>query len=203
MFPIKDEGKVSQFTPVNMSIIVINVVVFFISLTNLEYFINNYGMIPSLFFSGEKIYTIFTSMFLHGGFGHIIGNLWFLYIFGDNVEYELGKSKYIGLYLISGLFAAFLFSLLDPSSQIPLVGASGAISGVLGYYLIRFSNNRVLIWFRFFLKWISAKWYIGFWFLLQLFLSGIGGGGVAYFAHVSGFIIGALAGLWVKSFGEI
>lgn len=199
MLPIKDESEGSQFTPVNLVIIGVNVAIFILSLPSLKSFVGSFGLIPAEFFSGRKLYTIFTSMFLHGGFAHLGGNMWFLFVFGDNVERDLGKVRYLGLYFASGIFAAFLFGLLNVGSSIPLVGASGAISGVLGYYLVRFTENRVLVWFRFIVRWVSAKWYIGFWFTLQLFLSGFGGGGVAYLAHVSGFVVGIVVGFWIKS----
>jgi membrane associated rhomboid family serine protease len=144
-------------------------------------------------------YTPFTSMFLHGGFGHIIGNMWFLWIFGDNLESVCGKWKFLLFYVLSGLFAGFLHFMLYPASNIPTIGASGAIAGVLGAYLVLYPKAKVLTLIWFFVittARIPAVMFLGLWFILQLFLGSIGimasvDIDVAYRAHVGGFVAGA------------
>ena len=160
-------------------------------------FIYTYGLIPAEF----SILNIFTSMFLHGSISHIIGNMWFLWIFGDNVESVLGHFKYALFYILCGIIAAVTQSLIDPSSEIPMVGASGAIAGVLGLYMMRFPHARVhvfafiIIFFTTFR--VPAIIVLGFWFFNQL-TNGMGTlgldttGGVAWFAHIGGFITGIM-----------
>ncbi len=141
---------------------------------------------------------ILTSMFMHGGLFHIMGNMWFLWIFGDNVESALGHIRYIGFYLFCGFGAAFGQFLIDPSSPIPMVGASGAIAGVLGAYMLLYPRAKVHVLIVFFLITtiaVPAQIAIGVWFLIQL-TNGLGSlglntGGVAWFAHVGGFAVGA------------
>ncbi len=140
-----------------------------------------------------------TSMFLHGSWMHVIGNMWFLWIFGDNIEDHLGHFKYLVFYLASGLAAAFAQILLSPHSRVPTVGASGAIAGVLGAYFVLYPKARVLIWFPIFFMFYLPAWVmLGYWFLMQ-FVSGAATsmaaysdarGGVAFWAHVGGFIAG-------------
>jgi membrane associated rhomboid family serine protease len=147
-------------------------------------------------------------MFLHASWGHVIGNMWFLWIFGDNVEDYLGHFKYLVFYLLSGVAASFTHILLNPNSRIPSVGASGAIAGVLGAYFILYPRARVLTWFPpFFLFYLPSWLMLGYWFLIQ-FLSGAATsiaetsqttGGVAFWAHVGGFIAGIL---FIKLFPE-
>lgn len=192
-FPYYDTVKRKSFPYITVSLIVINVVVFLFSLTNYDYIISNYGFIPAQW----SIITIFTSMFLHGGFDHIFGNMWYLWIFGDNVEEYFGRIKYIILYFSSGIAATFLQWLTDPASFIPSIGASGAISGVLGSYLVLYPRAGVVTAYGD----LPAYFFIGFWFVLQLIfgavsLAGVNGSGIAFFAHVGGFIFGALA-TWV------
>ncbi|MFN4218766.1 MAG: rhomboid family intramembrane serine protease [Candidatus Bipolaricaulia bacterium] len=150
--------------------------------------------------------TLLTAMFMHAGFWHILGNMWYLWIFGDNVEDVFGRLGYVLFYLLSGLAAAFAQILTNPNTVIPMVGASGAISGVLGAYFVLFPYGRVLTLvplFPFFVRLIElpAILLLGFWFVLQ-FLGGISspveGGGVAYWAHAGGFVTGALLALLVK-----
>ena len=160
-------------------------------------FIYTYGLIPAEF----SILNIFTSMFLHGSISHIIGNMWFLWIFGDNVESVLGHVKYALFYILCGSIAAVTQILIDPSSEIPMVGASGAIAGVLGLYMMRFPHARVhvfafiIIFFTTFR--VPAIIVLGFWFFNQL-TNGMGSlgldttGGVAWFAHIGGFITGIM-----------
>lgn len=150
--------------------------------------------------------TLLTAMFLHAGFWHILGNMWYLWIFGDNVEDVLGHVGFVFFYVTSGVVAAFAQILANPDTVIPMVGASGAISGVLGAYFVLFPYGRILTLvplFPFFIRVIElpAIFFLGFWFILQFFggiSSPVEGGGVAYWAHAGGFVAGALLALLVK-----
>ncbi|HEV8516851.1 MAG TPA: rhomboid family intramembrane serine protease [Candidatus Limnocylindrales bacterium] len=157
----------------------------------------------------DPIYlTLLTSMFMHGGIAHIFGNMLFLWIFGDNVEHRAGPIVYLGFYLLAGIVAALAQIFVSPDSPIPTLGASGAISGVLGAYIVLFPHNRVrVIVFRF-ITVVPAIVAIGLWALLQ-FINGFGAlfisdettGGVAYMAHVGGFVAGLIAGLIFRGMG--
>lgn len=165
------------------------------------------GVIPAVLFDIRQLpnelvtvpawATLFTSMFLHGGWMHLIGNMLYLFIFGNNVEDAMGHAKFILFYLICGMAAALAQAIPDPQSTIPMIGASGAISGVLGAYLMLYPHARVLILipFGFYMHTtrIKAFWVLGFWFLMQLISSALSGqqqGGVAFGAHIGGFIAG-------------
>ena len=211
MFPIKDENPPSKFPILNMIFIVVNVAVFFslyLFSGNYDEIILNYGLIPNDFVSGnfERFYTLFTSMFLHGNFFHLFGNMIYLYIFGDNVEDALGSGRYLIFYLLCGIIASIthILSLTNPNEYfIPTIGASGAISGVLGAYFLLYPRARVitLVFYGWaFLTAIPAIFFLGFWFLLQwLYAVYDVGGGVAYWAHIGGFIAGlALAPIFKK-----
>lgn len=224
MLPIRDENpKPVGWKPyVTYAIIAINVLLFVweIAVTHQVWeFTNNraedlmlhYGTVPAVITNGLENHnygvfsTIFSSMFLHAGVMHIGGNMLFLWIFGDNIEYKFGRGKFLALYLFWGVVAGFFHILSDPSSQLPAIGASGAISGVLGAYLILFPNAKVLtlMFLGFFTRMIriSAKWYLPFWFIFQNILPllvGSGGSGVAFFAHIGGFLIGLLSGFIYK-----
>ena len=224
MLPIRDENpKPPGYRPyVTYTLILINVLVFFweivvtqqiFEFTNkrAEEILLQYGTVPAVITNGLAdhnygvITSIFSSMFLHAGIIHIGGNMLFLWIFGDNIEYRFGRGKYLALYLFWGLIAGFVHIMSDPSSTLPAIGASGAISGVLGAYLILFPNAKVvtLLLMGFFTRFIriSAKWYLPFWFIFQnVFpaLVGSSGSGVAFFAHIGGFLIGLLSGFIYK-----
>lgn len=196
MFPLYDESRVRGKIPlITILLISLNVAVFLISFSNLNFFIENFGLIPEKFLRGEKIFTIFSSIFLHAGFSHLIGNMWFLWIFGDNVEEKIGKIKFLILYFLSGLGSSFLYLVTVAEKSIPVVGASGAISGVLGAYLILFPKNRIraLIPTFYFYRIITvpAIFYIGLWFLYQFLYMGIDPF-VAYLGHIGGFLTGIL-----------
>ena len=169
----------------------------------------SFGMIPSVLFGHSELsdplkiippaLSIFTSMFLHGGWMHIIGNMTYLYIFGDNIEERLGKFKFVIFYLITGIVAAFSQALIDPTSTVPMIGASGAIAGVLGGYLVLYpkAKIKVFFWFIIFVKIIKIRAFIvlGGWIIIQFIsFSGtdLNSGGVAYAAHIGGFISGVL-----------
>lgn len=211
MIPLRDHNPSRSFPFVTYALLAINVYVFFqmltLSDTGLEGFINTYALLPSEIVQGRDLFTLITSMFLHGGFGHIIGNMMFLHIFGDNLEDTLGHVKYLLYYIISGLGASALQIFTNPSSSIPNLGASGAIAGLMGGYILLFPNHRIDVLiplgFYFSRATIPAFLMLGYWFIAQ-FLTGIGslgieGGGVAYFAHIGGFIAGVVLVLPFRS----
>ena len=202
-FPYKDDNPRVLIPFVTYFIIGLNVLVFIYQYFIIqgaqlsENFIYTYALIPA----NPTILTIFSSMFMHGGFTHIIFNMWFLWIFGDNIESVLGHKKYLLFYFLCCIGAALSQIQIDPESTIPMVGASGAIAGVLGAYLFRFPRATVhvlviLIVFITFIR-VPAMIVIGFWFLSNL-TAGIGTlgieqtGGTAWFAHIGGFISGVL-----------
>jgi membrane associated rhomboid family serine protease len=222
VIPIGDENRAARLTPVvNYAIIAINVLVFLYQLTltepELQRFILTFGAIPYELThnvalnppSPIPVYlTVLTSMFMHGGWLHIIGNMLFLWIFGDNVEDAMGHVKYLIFYLLGGTAAAVAQTLIAPDSTIPMVGASGAIAAVMAAYLVSFPKNlvRVLVFLGFFVTVfrVPALIMIGIWFLLQ-FITGVASlgvataeqsGGVAFWAHIGGFIAGLLL-VWI------
>ncbi len=171
--------------------------------------IYNFGVIPAAVLGDQQglihpYLTIFTSMFMHGGWMHLIGNMVFLWIFGDNIEDSMGHKKFLVFYLFSGIFAALLQASIDPSSSIPMIGASGAIAGLLGAYLVLHprANVNVLFWLFIFITVIKVPAFIvlSIWIVSQFFSASMGSeGGVAYFAHIGGFIAGALLIYFFKS----
>ncbi len=213
MFPLSDDNPRQHVAPyVNYSIIAICVLVFLWQLslgtTGQERAVLSLGMIPARLFGYRDLSpdlivvpawaTILTSMFMHGGFLHIGGNMLYLWIFGDNIEDSMGHFRYAAFYLLCGTAAALTQGLADPSSVAPMIGASGAISGVLGAYALLHpgATIRVLIFLGFFF-WIAhipALIVLGFWFLMQLLSAAVpaagGGGGVAFWAHIGGFLAG-------------
>ena len=212
MFPLKDDNPTSRTPILTIALIAVNTMVFFYQLSlgprAGQLFVYQFGAIPTVVFGSSRlpahlvvippVLSLFTSMFLHGGWLHLIGNMWYLWIFGDNVEEAMGRARFIAFYVLTGFIAALAHALINPGSNIPTIGASGAISGVLGAYLILYPRARVLVlvplfgfFWRFF--YIPAMFVLGFWFLLQLFsgsLEGSQAGGVAWGAHVGGFIAG-------------
>ena len=211
-FPYKDDNPRVLFPFVTFGIITLNVLIFlgqfWISGNDPgigKSLVYMFGFIPAEF----NPLTIFTSMFMHGGFAHIIGNMWFLYIFGDNVESILGHVKYFMFYLACGIGAALAQFFVEPASQVPMIGASGAVAGVLGAYMIRFPKARVhvlaviIIFITTFV--VPAQIVLGLWFLMQL-SGGLGSlgvdttGGVAWFAHIGGFIIGVTSLKYFQNF---
>ncbi|WP_196816757.1 rhomboid family intramembrane serine protease [Candidatus Nitrosocosmicus oleophilus] len=170
----------------------------------------NYGAIPDLILSGQNLGSIFSSMFMHGGIAHLLGNMFFLHVFGDNLEDRFGHFKYLMLYLFWGVMAAFahsIYAVATGQGDIPAIGASGAISGVLGAYLVFYPHAKIhTIIFAFFITTvrIPAIAYIPFWFIMQLVFAFIGqSGGVAYLAHIGGFIIGLGTAFGWKFFSNI
>ena len=222
MLPIRDDQPRYSTPWVTRFLIGLNLLIFFFEATldrrSLNALVGQFAVVPAHLLgvlAGTPTYSLraivlpfFTSLFLHGSWMHVIGNMWFLWIFGDNIEDYLGHFSYLSFYLASGLAAAFAQVILSPHSQVPTVGASGAIAGVLGAYFVLYPKARVLIWFPIlFLFHLPAWVMLGYWFLMQ-FVSGAATslaaysdtrGGVAFWAHVGGFVSGALL---VKVFGE-
>ena len=214
IFPIGDDQVKGGYKPFfAYGFIALNVIAFAVQLMDPsgELYTSQYGSIPADVSWGKNYYTLFSSMFMHGGFMHLAGNMLFLWVFGDNIEATIGNFKFLIFYLAGGLAASFAHIIIDPGSTIPCVGASGAISAVMGAYLVMFPKSQikmfVIFYFRSFK--IAAFIFLGFWIITQL-LSGIGalpmftnegvdGGGVAYWAHIGGFIFGVLAGLFFQS----
>ena len=203
MIPLKDVISSRTRPVVTTMIVAINVLVFLLQLTlppgDVERFIYTFGLVPAHF----SVPSLFTSMFVHGGLGHVGGNLLYLWIFGDNVEDRLGHGRFLVFYLATGVVAALSQTAMDPESTVPMVGASGAIAGVMGGYFVLYPQSRVLTLFPFpvMLFEVPAIFFLGLWFVMQ-FLSGLGSlasaagqglpGGVAFWAHVMGFIAGVL-----------
>jgi membrane associated rhomboid family serine protease len=211
MIPLYDTVRSRTFPLVNWLLIALNTLVFLyeISLGSsaLDGFTRAWGLVPAhLMVNPATVWvTIFTAMFLHGGWFHILSNMWVLYIFGDNVEERMGGGRYLIFYLLSGVAAALLQSFVLRDSRVPMIGASGAIAGVLGAYLILFPKARIAslvpILFIFTIIEIPAALFLLFWFVSQLFsgwltLGGASGSGVAWWAHVGGFVFGMLAVYW-------
>ncbi len=203
MIPLHDDNPRVMTPFVNYGLIALNLFVFFHQFTlqdvDLQAFVYTYGAIPVQITSGEGYFSLFTSMFLHGGLLHLLSNMLYLYIFGDNIEGLMGHGRYFFFYILSGLGAAASHIFIEPQSTIPMIGASGAISGVLGAYLLKFPRAKVLIlfWIIIFINTIRVPAIIvlGLWFFMQLSsgLSSLGvqsGGGVAWFAHIGGFVVG-------------
>ncbi len=215
MIPLRDDQPRFSTPYVTYFLIGLNLVVFLLeaALTpqSFKALLYQLGMVPANltgFLAGANqlglvaaFLPTLTSMFLHGSWMHVIGNMWFLWIFGDNVEDHLGHFKYLLFYLLSGLGAAFAQVVLNPHSSVPTVGASGAIAGVLGAYFVLYPRAKVLIWFPIlFLFYLPAWVTLGYWFALQ-FVSGAATsianysdtrGGVAFWAHVGGFVVGII-----------
>jgi membrane associated rhomboid family serine protease len=203
MIPLRDTQP-SYSTPfVTVAIIIVNVMVFLhqVSLDpyELNHFIARYAIVPDRF----QYHDLFTSAFMHGGWMHLIGNMWFLWIYGDNVEDVLGHGKYLIFYLLCAVGAGLVHVLIGPYSRVPTLGASGAIAGVMGAYMVKFPHSKIItlvpIFIFFTTMEIPALIMLLYWFALQIF-SGVGsigysnvsGGGVAWFAHVGGFVAGII-----------
>jgi membrane associated rhomboid family serine protease len=211
MIPIRDAVRSQHFPIVNVSIIGVNVLAFFWELSQgprLQEAFSLYGILP-IRYSDPSVSTEFTafqqglpfltSMFLHGGFLHILGNMWFLHIFGDNVEDRLGSFRYLLFYLLCGIVAGLIHLLTNWHSKIPTIGASGAIAGVMGAYLLLHPQARILtlvpIFFFFYFFELPAYFFLGFWFFIQLISAGMTRGdvgGIAWWAHVGGFAAGLI-----------
>ncbi|MDY6904552.1 MAG: rhomboid family intramembrane serine protease [Thermodesulfobacteriota bacterium] len=219
MLPIRDLNPSENYPVVNNTIIGICIVVFIIELShgaNMSRFLYNYGLVPARYTRPEiaayfplplQVFSFISFMFLHGGFFHLIFNMWFLYVFGDNIEDDLGHGKYLLFYLLCGLASGVAQFMFYPTANVPTVGASGAIAGVMGAYLIRYPAAKVLtlvplIFIPFFFE-VPAFFFLGLWFLMQVLnatMTGAGGSGVAWWAHVGGFVAGIAL---LKLFGQM
>jgi membrane associated rhomboid family serine protease len=221
MLPLRDDQARYSTPWVNSFLIGLNLLIFFfewaLDARSLNLLLRQFGVVPShlaMFLSGSPKYPLpavvlpfFTSLFLHGSWMHVLGNMWFLYIFGDNVEDYLGHFKYLVFYLLTGVLAMGTQVAVNPHSTVPAVGASGAIAGVLGAYFVLYPRARVLTWFFVFVLWVPAWIILGYWFVLNflngtatiLAVQGQNMGRIAFWAHVGGFVSGALL---VKVFGE-
>jgi membrane associated rhomboid family serine protease len=203
MIPLSDASrKPDNFPIVTVAIVTVNAVVFLMELMGGDAFVLRWSEVPADIVSGHHWITILTAMFMHAGWMHIIGNMVFLWAFGPEIEDAMGSLKYLAFYLLSGLVASLAQTALMPHSTVPNLGASGAIAGVMGAFLVTYPSDEIrsLLIFGWFVRttFIPAALLIGFWFLIQLFdqvgsVAGAqSGGGVAYAAHVGGFIFGAV-----------
>jgi membrane associated rhomboid family serine protease len=214
MIPLADASRrPERFPIVTTAIIVVNALVFLMELTAGDEFITQWSVIPADIVAGRSWLTVLTAMFMHAGWMHIIGNMVFLWAFGPEIEDAMGRPRYLTFYLLSGLAASIAQIAAMPGSTVPNLGASGAIAGVMGAFLITYPRDqiRTLVLFGWFTRItvIPAALLIGLWFLIQLF-SQVGsvadaqtGGGVAYVAHVGGFIFGAVTARLFEGFRRI
>src|SRR5215210_3425504 len=202
MIPLRDVIPSRTIPYITVTLIVLNALAWMFELAlpsdSLPVFLQIYGVVPADF----SVPTLVTSMFLHGSWMHVIGNMWYLWIFGDNIEDRLGHGRFIVFYLLCGITAALGQIVVDPYSTLPTIGASGAIAGVMGAYFVLYPHSRVLTlipWIFLQVVELPAIVLLGFWFLMQLFSAGAiavtastGGGGVAFAAHVAGFAAGVI-----------
>jgi membrane associated rhomboid family serine protease len=211
MIPLKDDAPSSTFPFVILLLIFINIILFLHEVSlgkSLEPFIRNYAIIPTHFFSFKthnfsRFYPLITSTFLHGSWLHLLGNMWFLWIFGDNIEHRMGHLRFPFFYLVCGIVSGLVHIYINPGSSIPSIGASGAISGILGAYFVLYPFSRVntlvpIFFFFYFVK-LPAFFFLGLWFLIQFFSGAISlssteamTGGVAWWAHIGGFVAGII-----------
>jgi membrane associated rhomboid family serine protease len=210
MIPLRDTIRSKNYPVVNTMIIIINIAVFLVELSRgdqLRQFIFTYGLVPArytvpsmaaYFTSGQQLFSFLSFMFLHGGFFHLLGNMWSLYIFGDNVEDRLGSFRYLLFYLLCGFASGIAHLALNWHSQVPTIGASGAIAGVMGAYMISFPRSRILTLIPMFIFFplveVPAVFFLGVWFIFQFLnaASTAGQGGIAWWAHIGGFIFGII-----------
>lgn len=207
MLPLYDTVRSRKFPLINVTLIAANILAFLyefqLSSSELKNFIYTWGLVPAHLISNPATawVTIFTAMFLHGSWIHLLGNMWFLYIFGDNIEARLGGVRYLIFYLLSGVAAVFLQTYILSTSQDPMIGASGAIAGVLGAYLVSFPRSRIAslvpILFIFTIVEIPAVIFLIFWFIIQVYsglfvMQGASASGIAWWAHIGGFVFGVI-----------
>ena len=220
MIPIRDQIQSKRYPLATRGIIGVNILAFLYQMMqgeNIERFIYTYGLVPARysvpevaanFTSGEQVLALFSFMFLHGGFLHLLGNMWFLHIFGDNVEDRMGSTRFLLFYLLCGWASGFAQLWTNWTSTVPTIGASGAIAGVMGAYLIFFPGARIItlipIFFIPYFIEIPAVVFLGIWFLFQFFYASLsgpeGGGGIAWWAHIGGFVFGMIV---VKLFSRL
>ena len=194
MIPLRDVIPSRTFPFFTVSFIILNTVAFLFELSlparERQQLVLIYGVVPARF----DLLSLFTSMFLHGGWGHFLSNMLFLWIFGDNVEDRLGHRRFVVFYLLCGVAAAAAHVYMNPTSMLPTIGASGAIAGVLGAYFVLYPNSRVLALVPLIIIWqiveVPAIVFLGVWFLMQLYYVGSTGTNVAFWAHIAGFVAG-------------
>jgi len=213
MIPFGDASRRPRRSPVvTTAIIAVNALVFVLELTGGDAFVQKWSVIPADIVAGQHWITILTAMFMHGGWLHILGNMVFLHAFGPEVEDAMGRVSYLAFYVLSGLVASFAQIAAMPHSTVPNLGASGAIAGVMGGFLITYPRDRIKIlvffWWFFRVTFIPSAVLIGLWFLIQLFsqvgaVASTQAGGVAYMAHVGGFIFGAATARIFERFQRI
>jgi membrane associated rhomboid family serine protease len=205
MIPLRSTERIYATAATTASLIAVNTIIFLYQVTlspnELNHLVSQWGIVPDRI--GQNLPSLFTSMFLHGGWMHLIGNMLYLWVFGRNIEDLIGSGRFLALYLLCGLVAAVVHVIFNPYSRMPTIGASGAIAGVMGAYLIKFPRARIVtlvpIFFFFTTVELPAAILLVFWFAIQFF-SGFGslgendysGGGTAWFAHIGGFVAGML-----------
>jgi hypothetical protein len=208
MIPIRDNIPSKNYPVVNNTIIGINIIVFLIQISqgaDFDRFVYFYGLVPARYFVpqvadyfsfAQQAFSLFSFMFLHGGFLHLLGNMWSLYIFGNNIEDRLGPLRYICFYLLCGLLSGLSHLLLNYQSNVPTIGASGAIAGVMGAYFVLYPQSRILTLIPIlFIPWfveIPAFFFLGVWFVLQILNAAGTAGGIAWWAHIGGFVFGII-----------
>jgi membrane associated rhomboid family serine protease len=214
MFPLKDTNHSFSTPFVTYVIILFNILIYAFQLglteRDLLMFVYDFGLIPDRLFNSEtnilvRIFPFFSSMFMHGGLWHLAGNMYFLYIFGDNVEDTFGHLKFLVLYIGFGIFAGLSQSIIFSNSEIPMIGASGALAGVMGVYLVLFPRAKIktlIFVFLIFIIDIPAIVFLGIWFFIQFLngtVSGAVGGGTAWWAHIGGFVAGLVYAVYFVS----
>ena len=213
MIPLGDASRRPKSAPVvTIAIIVVNALVFGLELAGGEAFVKQWSEVPATIVAGHHWINILTAMFMHAGWMHIIGNMVFLWAFGPEIEDAMGPVRYLAFYLLSGLAASLAQIAVMPDSTVPNLGASGAIAGVMGAFLVTYPRDqiRALLLFGWWTRitFVPAALLIGLWFLLQIFdqvgaVASVQGGGVAYAAHVGGFIFGAVTGRFFEGFRRV
>jgi membrane associated rhomboid family serine protease len=207
LIPLGDASRRSSRIPIVTTLIILaNVFVFVLELQGGNAFVYRWALVPARIMHGHRLITVVTSMFLHGGWMHIIGNMVFLWAFGPAIEEAMGRVRYLLFYFIGGLVAMLAQMAADPFSRIPNLGASGAIAAVMGAFIVTFPRDRIrtLLFFLIFVRitFIPAAVLIGIWFLMQLFNAGsvatVNSGGVAYLAHVGGFLFGVITARFIE-----
>jgi membrane associated rhomboid family serine protease len=207
LIPLDDASRRSSRIPIVTTLIILaNVFVFVLELQGGNAFVYRWALVPARIMHGHRLITVVTSMFLHGGWMHIIGNMVFLWAFGPAIEEAMGRVRYLLFYFIGGLVAMLAQMAADPFSRIPNLGASGAIAAVMGAFIVTFPRDRIrtLLFFLIFVRitFIPAAVLIGIWFLMQLFNAGsvatVNSGGVAYLAHVGGFLFGVITARFIE-----
>ena len=183
----------------------LNILVFLYQLQFPDALVGEFGSVPAKTARGEDLYTLFTSMFMHGGWAHLIGNMIFLWVFADNIEATIGSARFLIFYLLGGLAGHAVHIYFSMNSMVPTIGASGAISAVMGAYLVMFPHSRIKVWFFFLIFRMRALFFLGFWIAMQ-WMNGTAAlevntaqtGGTAWWAHIGGFAFGMIAGFYFR-----